>query len=323
MTVTKLQTGDLPQLNVWERVEIIVGDGREAGKYVARVEDFCRNGVIINAPDRISGDRQLTDGAPVSVLVTRQDAVYQFRTTIQPLIGSRQRRFILQLPDSAERLQRRRYVRVDMHDEVRFARIPTGDQSIVLLDDPAWDTAAASHESSNGSIPDYSPIRIIGTSELQDGTNTLAVGVWNDEFTSSDLVLVPLLAVGGAGCDNCPFEPNAGQADTGGIGVGSPPDGIGDACQCGDVNGDGFVTSADSAIILRSQLVPPTATNPKRRLACSGLKRSAIRDQKIDTTKRLNTDVQTKKTLPAQIADVAERPRKKTQNAIRLAAKKV
>jgi hypothetical protein len=60
--------------------------------------------------------------------------------------------------------------------------------------------------------------------------------------------------------DNCPYFANASQADTGGIGAGSPPDGIGDACQCGDVSGNGVVTTADATLITRSLLVPPTAT---------------------------------------------------------------
>ena len=64
--------------------------------------------------------------------------------------------------------------------------------------------------------------------------------------------------------DNCPYEPNPLQGDAGGLGVGSAPDGIGDACQRGDVTGDGRVTSADSAVILRPQLVPPTATVPQQ-----------------------------------------------------------
>jgi hypothetical protein len=65
--------------------------------------------------------------------------------------------------------------------------------------------------------------------------------------------------------DNCPYTSNADQLDRGGIGSGSAPDGIGDVCQCGDVNGNGFVTLADSVIILRSLLIPPTATvqNPQ------------------------------------------------------------
>ncbi len=66
--------------------------------------------------------------------------------------------------------------------------------------------------------------------------------------------------------DNCPYWTNPDQLDRGGLGAGSVPDGIGDACQCGDVSGDGFVTIADATIIRRALLSPPTATmeNPQR-----------------------------------------------------------
>jgi hypothetical protein len=51
------------------------------------------------------------------------------------------------------------------------------------------------------------------------------------------------------------------QEDTGGIGLGSSPDGIGDACQCGDVDNDGFVTNADHTILSRSLVgLPPYGT---------------------------------------------------------------
>ena len=53
------------------------------------------------------------------------------------------------------------------------------------------------------------------------------------------------------GQDNCPYAANPLQTDTGGIGNGSAPDGIGDACQCGDVSGDGLVTSPDAFFIKR------------------------------------------------------------------------
>ncbi len=59
--------------------------------------------------------------------------------------------------------------------------------------------------------------------------------------------------------DDCPFAQNPDQLDRGGIGTGSAPDGVGDACQCGDVNGDGSVTLADALAIQRAQLSPPTA----------------------------------------------------------------
>lgn len=62
--------------------------------------------------------------------------------------------------------------------------------------------------------------------------------------------------------DNCPYAANAGQEDSGGLGTTGGPDGTGDACQCGDVTGDGRVTNADAVVILRSLLVPPLATMP-------------------------------------------------------------
>lgn len=44
--------------------------------------------------------------------------------------------------------------------------------------------------------------------------------------------------------DNCPYRFNPSQQDSGGL-LSSTPDGIGDACQCGDVSGDGEVNDKD------------------------------------------------------------------------------
>jgi len=51
--------------------------------------------------------------------------------------------------------------------------------------------------------------------------------------------------------DNCPFAPNPTQTDSGGINT-TVPDGIGDACQCGDVTGDGIVNIGDKTILSKS-----------------------------------------------------------------------
>lgn len=66
--------------------------------------------------------------------------------------------------------------------------------------------------------------------------------------------------------DNCPDAFNPDQADVGGLGASSTPDGVGDACQCGDVTGDGRITLSDAVTIQRSLLNPPTATmaHPER-----------------------------------------------------------
>lgn len=59
--------------------------------------------------------------------------------------------------------------------------------------------------------------------------------------------------------DNCVYAANPDQLDRGGVGAGSLPDGVGDACQCGDVSADGRVTTVDAVLIARSLLTPPTA----------------------------------------------------------------
>jgi hypothetical protein len=72
----------------------------------------------------------------------------------------------------------------------RSAEMPAGP--------PAWDTVPASGESSNGVVPDFSPLHdVTGPAQpvLQPGINVLAVGVWNQNGSSSDLVLVPWLSI--------------------------------------------------------------------------------------------------------------------------------
>ncbi len=50
--------------------------------------------------------------------------------------------------------------------------------------------------------------------------------------------------------DNCAYTFNPGQEDTGGL-LAAAADGVGDACQCGDVNGDGAVDLLDAATYQR------------------------------------------------------------------------
>jgi hypothetical protein len=64
--------------------------------------------------------------------------------------------------------------------------------------------------------------------------------------------------------DNCPHVANPDQKDSGGVNT-ATPDGIGDACQCGDVTGNGIVNGQDANTIRRRALgvgSPPTFAVP-------------------------------------------------------------
>jgi sugar lactone lactonase YvrE len=68
--------------------------------------------------------------------------------------------------------------------------------------------------------------------------------------------------------DNCPFAANLDQTDTGGIGS-ATPDGVGNACQCGDVNDDARVTIADPDAI-RAELATPGSLASTARCSVTG-----------------------------------------------------
>lgn len=63
--------------------------------------------------------------------------------------------------------------------------------------------------------------------------------------------------------DNCPATSN-GQADSGGVGT-TNPDGIGDVCQCGDVSDEGQVNILDVVLLIRDQAgLGPGPTAPQK-----------------------------------------------------------
>ncbi|MFI5316037.1 MAG: carboxylesterase family protein, partial [Myxococcota bacterium] len=66
--------------------------------------------------------------------------------------------------------------------------------------------------------------------------------------------------------DNCPFATNSDQADRGSV-AGGPPDGIGDACQCGDTSDDGVVDALDVST-LRNTLATGQALSPHGAAKC-------------------------------------------------------
>jgi hypothetical protein len=123
----------------------------------------------------------------------------------------------------------------------------------------AWNSIADSHESSNGTVPDYGfqqDISARGIPALQNGNNVLAVGVWNRDSAvdSTDLVLVPRLTV--SEDDACDGIDN--DAD-GTIDEGSPNfdgDGFADCVDLDDDN-DSAADASDCAPLDPLNSAPP------------------------------------------------------------------
>ena len=77
-----------------------------------------------------------------------------------------------------------------------------------------WDTTVGLHESSNGVVPDFGTLIDISSAipSLNDGTNVLAIAVYNAPLPSTDLVMVPqLVANYGADDPDCACPDNDGD----------------------------------------------------------------------------------------------------------------
>jgi c-di-GMP-binding flagellar brake protein YcgR len=125
---TSTSAGLSKPLRVWEKIELQVGQGDETGHYIARIQDFINGGIVITDPEFISGSSLLRENVDILVMVRRDDAMYQFASTIKRSLGNRGRQFILTPPRRFDRVQRRMFVRVEQHKKISYARIvPLGE----------------------------------------------------------------------------------------------------------------------------------------------------------------------------------------------------
>jgi len=102
------------KINLWDRLEIVIGDGPEAGRYITRLEDFGQGILVIGAPEFVGGTDLIRNGAPCRVIFTRDDAVYRFDSQIAVIARREKRIYLLRAPEAIQRVQRRQFVRLDL-----------------------------------------------------------------------------------------------------------------------------------------------------------------------------------------------------------------
>ncbi len=138
-------------LKLWERIRIIVGEEGSEGFYVARIEDFSGDKIIISKPELSAGETLLRNDCDCEVQVTRDDAVYMFHTRIHLHVDDTERQYWLDNPDKITRIQRRQFVRIDMWQKIRYACVKSvRDPQHTCITSLQWHDTASINVSGGG-----------------------------------------------------------------------------------------------------------------------------------------------------------------------------
>jgi c-di-GMP-binding flagellar brake protein YcgR len=110
-------------LKLWEKVDVVIGENIDSGKYTARIEDILPNSILISEPEFVSGAVRLREGVVVTIFITRDDASYKFDSVIHQVQRDHLPVFSLMIPKEIHRVQRRQYVRIECNERVSILRI--------------------------------------------------------------------------------------------------------------------------------------------------------------------------------------------------------
>ncbi len=147
---TRKVCGNEKELQVWDRLELEFEEKEQKGEYITRVEDLAEIGVVVARPEWISGEPLLKNGAICSVTFVRPTCAYGFSAKIKRLPRNGQREFyLLSHPRSVKRIQRRRYVRVDVSLPFKFKVLEELSEE-VGFDEIEWEEAITRNLSAGG-----------------------------------------------------------------------------------------------------------------------------------------------------------------------------
>lgn len=118
-TARKNKNTDYP-FDIWEKLEIVVEEKGESGIYIARIEDFDNNGIVITKPEWIRGGKFLVSNTKVFVRFVKSDAMYHFPAHTKPFSDKTVDKLRLYDIGSIRRLQRREFVRIDYRTKLSY-----------------------------------------------------------------------------------------------------------------------------------------------------------------------------------------------------------
>jgi c-di-GMP-binding flagellar brake protein YcgR len=129
MPIPEIQiTVKATRLELWEKLVLQTARDDREYTFLTRVVDQMNEELIVEYPTATEGGGELMVGDPVSASITRPDAVWAFKTKVLAKIQDRPPRMVLAAPKNLQRIQRRRFVRVDCFCPCKWIAVYQPDQ---------------------------------------------------------------------------------------------------------------------------------------------------------------------------------------------------
>ncbi len=118
---------------LWDRLTLTLKKEGGKSEFISRVENIKRNSYVLEMPVRQSGRYNLQKGDVVEIRYNRRDAAYTFKASIKDLFIDDTGSMEVKRAGETRREQRRKYVRLDISEEINFRILESPkDQDIGL-----------------------------------------------------------------------------------------------------------------------------------------------------------------------------------------------
>lgn len=127
--VNKDKEAGVPTIALWEKLTLALQKEGNLTEFLTRVEDIKKDSLILEMPVRHSGRGSISKGDEVEVSYNRKDACYTFKANIMDLFEGESGSIEISRNDDVKRVQRRKFVRLDIAGEMKFRILDTTDPS--------------------------------------------------------------------------------------------------------------------------------------------------------------------------------------------------
>jgi c-di-GMP-binding flagellar brake protein YcgR len=138
-------------LALWEKIEVTIYESKKFGRYLFRIEDITSEGLVVSELRFLGGDIRLHNQAKVTISFTRKDAAYEGASVISRWRGSRDDRYLLKVPKSVHRVQRRQHVRIELISKLALTLVDDALMRLKQEEEVPW-TEGSSVDLSGGGV---------------------------------------------------------------------------------------------------------------------------------------------------------------------------